>query len=208
MELTYDFNYKIVIAGDADVGKTTFFKTIQKPYPISFDKYNSTVGIDFTVLYKMIENKKIKINLWDTAGQERYRSLIKTYLRDAVGYILMFDLNNESSFNSIEKWFDNINSINNCDHDHPILLIGNKLDLNSNVDKKRIEKILQYKENIIYSQISLKNKDNINIIFDLFIEQIHHNIFLKNKKCVGLRSLSSYEEDIKLKIKNNKKCCS
>jgi GTPase SAR1 family protein len=30
--------------------------------------------------------------LWDTAGQERYRSLIPSYLKDAVCAIFVFDL--------------------------------------------------------------------------------------------------------------------
>jgi small GTP-binding protein len=206
----YDFMYKIVIAGDANVGKTTFFKNIESYDRIPFEEYEATLGIDFNVFYKNINDKILKINLWDTAGQERYRSLIKTYLRNAVGYILIFDLNREETFDSIPKWLEHIKNINTCNHNHPILLIGNKSDLKINVKKNRIENLVLNTDQIIYAEISLKNRDNIDIIFQLLIEHIHFKIYMNNKKCCGLKYVISEEESIKLNNeyqKNKNNCC-
>lgn len=51
-----------------------------------------TIGIDF--LGKNVTHHSIacRLQLWDTAGQERYRSLIPSYLKDAVCAIFVFDL--------------------------------------------------------------------------------------------------------------------
>nr|CAD7264967.1 unnamed protein product [Timema shepardi] len=38
--------------------------------------------------------------LQDTAGQERYRTITTAYYRGAMGFILMYDITNEESFNS------------------------------------------------------------------------------------------------------------
>lgn len=42
--------------------------------------------------------------LQDTAGQERYRTITTAYYRGAMGFILMYDITNEESFNSVQDW--------------------------------------------------------------------------------------------------------
>lgn len=52
-------------------------------------------------------------SLQDTAGQERYRTITTAYYRGAMGFILMYDITNEESFNSVQDWWEasNINWI-------------------------------------------------------------------------------------------------
>ena len=38
---------------------------------------------------------RIHLQLWDTAGQERFRSLTTAFFRDAMGFLLVFDVTNE-----------------------------------------------------------------------------------------------------------------
>jgi GTPase SAR1 family protein len=80
----------------------------------------STVGIDFKVKTVFRHDKRVKLQIWDTAGQERYRTitsnlkiLIKikqkfffsaAYYRGAMGFILMYDITNEESFNAVQDW--------------------------------------------------------------------------------------------------------
>ena len=40
----------------------------------------------------------------DTAGQERYRTITTAYYRGAMGFILMYDVTNEDSFNAVQDW--------------------------------------------------------------------------------------------------------
>ena len=40
----------------------------------------------------------------DTAGQERYRTITTAYYRGAMGFILMYDVTNEESFNAVQDW--------------------------------------------------------------------------------------------------------
>lgn len=45
--------------------------------------------------------------LQDTAGQERYRTITTAYYRGAMGFILMYDVTNEESFNAVQDWWVN-----------------------------------------------------------------------------------------------------
>ena len=42
-------------------------------------------------------SQRIQLQLWDTAGQERFRSLTTAFFRDAMGFLLMFDLTDNNS---------------------------------------------------------------------------------------------------------------
>jgi len=59
------------------------------------------VGVDLRerrVLYQPLDGgrgQRVKLQLWDTAGQERYRSLTTSFFRNAMGFLVVFDLTNE-----------------------------------------------------------------------------------------------------------------
>ncbi len=50
------------------------------------------------------DDKNIKLQMWDTAGQERYRAITKAYYQGANGFITMFDLSDEESFQAVKDW--------------------------------------------------------------------------------------------------------
>ena len=49
-------------------------------------------------------NHKCVATFQDTAGQERYRTITTAYYRGAMGFILMYDVTNEESFNAVQDW--------------------------------------------------------------------------------------------------------
>lgn len=92
MPQDFDFLIKIMVLGNSGVGKTSF---IHQFFDGTFNnKYCTTVGIDFREKTMHIDGRSISIQLWDTAGQERYRSLSTSFYRDAMGFILIFDVTN------------------------------------------------------------------------------------------------------------------
>ena len=81
---------KLAIVGDAGVGKTSYIQSLLKNKPIL--NQSPTMGISFnTVIVEDVNDVKIKVNIWDTAGQDRFRSIIKLYLKNVDGIILMYD---------------------------------------------------------------------------------------------------------------------
>ncbi|ELU18260.1 hypothetical protein CAPTEDRAFT_218978 [Capitella teleta] len=131
----YDYLIKFLALGDSGVGKTSFL--YQYTDSTFNNKFISTVGIDFRekrIVHKLPSqdgtgrNQRIHLQLWDTAGQERFRSLTTAFFRDAMGFILVFDLTNEQSFLNICNWLAQLQTHAYCDNPD-IVLCGNKADI-------------------------------------------------------------------------------
>ena len=65
-----------------------------------------TIGIDFKLRTIELDNKKIKLQLLDAAGQERFRTIISAHCRNAMGFLLVYDITSEQSFKNIEEWLN------------------------------------------------------------------------------------------------------
>ena len=46
------------------------------------------------------------LQLWDTAGQERFQSLGVAFYRGADCCVLVYDVNNSKSFDTLDSWRD------------------------------------------------------------------------------------------------------
>eukprot|EP00795_Rhopilema_esculentum_P012809 gene12809-3548_t len=117
--------YKLVLAGDAAVGKSSFILRLCKNrfYP----SLNSTLGVDFQMKTLNVDGHTIALQLWDTAGQERFRSIAKSYFRRVDGVLLLYDVTSEQSFLNVRDWMESIQESSN--KPVPIMLCGNKIDL-------------------------------------------------------------------------------
>ena len=61
--------YKVVLCGDAAVGKSSFILRLCKNKFIR--NLHSTLGVDFQTKILDVDGRIIALQLWDTAGQER-----------------------------------------------------------------------------------------------------------------------------------------
>jgi small GTP-binding protein len=121
-----DIKIKISIIGDSGCGKTTLMERFCLDE--FYEEAISTIGVDYMQKIIKIEDQMVNFDIYDTAGQERYRSIIKSYYRNAHGIILVFDTTSKISFNSLEFWIEEIkNNITNELTD--IILVGTKSDL-------------------------------------------------------------------------------
>ncbi len=140
-----DAEYKVVLAGNTDIGKTTFFKKLTKG---TFNEEQvATIGIDqksFNYDISITENgqdvkKKVKIILYDTAGQERYASITKTYFKKASGIILLYSIIDRDSFINLTKWLKDVrDKLGNYENNkYLVFLMGTKFDIVKNDESKR-----------------------------------------------------------------------
>ena len=195
----------ILTLGNTTVGKTCFILRFTENFfqPI----YLTTCGIDSK--YKIItlsNSKSYKAIFYDTAGQERHRSISLNQIKSADGILLMYDVTNQDSFNSIKGWMDNIREIKG--NNFPVILVGNKIDLK---EERKISQLngqnLADSYGISFYEISNKTGDNveeatldlINKISDCLERGIIFNI--KNDKT----SIVLNKKTIKTREKN--KCC-
>lgn len=99
MDLEYLF--KIIIIGDAGVGKSNILIRYTKDM---FDASNKpTIGIEFSSKTIDVDSKKVKLQIWDTAGQERYRAVAKQYYKGAAGVMIVYDISKRGSFENVSK---------------------------------------------------------------------------------------------------------
>jgi len=120
----YDFLIKLLIIGDSGVGKSCcLLRFSEDSFTPSFI---TTIGIDFKIRTIDIDGKRIKLQIWDTAGQERFRTITTAYYRGAMGILLVYDVTDKSSFESIRKWFSNVEQ--HATEGVNKILIGNKCD--------------------------------------------------------------------------------
>ena len=165
----FDLIFKIVIIGDSGVGKTNLIgRYLKNEYK---EDSKATVGVEFGEKKYEINGLKIKAQIWDTAGQERYRAITSMYYKGAKGGLIVFDLSSKSTFQNVEKWFNEIKKT--ADPTINLILIGNKSDLK---DKRQIsteEGENKAKEmNVAYLETSALNCDNVDKAFDALIEAI------------------------------------
>uniref|UniRef100_A0A673CCP7 RAS and EF-hand domain containing n=1 Tax=Sphaeramia orbicularis TaxID=375764 RepID=A0A673CCP7_9TELE len=117
--------YRIVLAGDAAVGKSSFMLRLCKN---EFKSNSSaTLGVDFQMKTLIVDGEPALLQIWDTAGQERFRSIAKSYFRRADGVLLLYDVTCQKSFLNVREWVDMIEEVSQ--ENIPMMLVGNKSDL-------------------------------------------------------------------------------
>ncbi|NXF08503.1 RAB3C protein, partial [Smithornis capensis] len=154
----FDYMFKLLIIGNSSVGKTSFlFRYADDSFTSAFV---STVGIDFKVKTVFKNEKRIKLQIWDTAGQERYRTITTAYYRGAMGFILMYDITNEDSFNAVQDWSTQIKTYS-WDNAQ-VILVGNKCDME---DERVIftERGKHLAEQLGFEFFEASAKENINV---------------------------------------------
>ncbi|KMZ07669.1 uncharacterized protein Dsimw501_GD27856 [Drosophila simulans] len=128
--IDYDYLLKFLVLGDSGVGKTCLL--YQYTDGRFHTQFISTVGIDFRekrLLYNSRGRRhRIHLQIWDTAGQERFRSLTTAFYRDAMGFLLIFDLTSEKSFLETANWLSQLRT-HAYSEDPDVVLCGNKCDL-------------------------------------------------------------------------------
>ena len=196
-------SYKIILIGDCSVGKTNFLT--QYVNGKFTEEYNSTVGIEFKDKIIYINNKrKIRLQIWDSSGQERFKSLTKNYFRGCYAALFIFDVTNKDSFNNIKNWLELYNDISNKSSEK--ILIGNKIDLENIAVQTEVAKEFAKNNHLKYFEISVKEKQNINSIFEHIVHSLENNNNKKKKETPKeLSDKNSYHKTISHKLDNRQK---
>ncbi|MBY8985153.1 MAG: GTP-binding protein [Candidatus Lokiarchaeota archaeon] len=173
-----EFVFKIVILGDAAVGKTSLINQFCED---KFqDDYKPTLGAN--IIRKDVDidgedvDTKIRLIMWDLAGQEKYSVIRSMYFQGCEGALLLYDLTRYNTFDSIKtKWLRDFKKY--IRKKGVYILIGNKSDLS---DERVIptEKGKDLAEDIQAShfiETSAKLGENIEEAFLLLVRQILSN---------------------------------
>ncbi|XP_048249848.1 ras-related protein Rab-27A-like [Haliotis rufescens] len=189
----YDYLIKFLALGDSGVGKTSYL--YQYTDSMFNSKFISTVGIDFRekrVVHRVPSvdgsvgrSQRIHLQLWDTAGQERFRSLTTAFFRDAMGFLLLFDLTSEQSFLNIRNWLTQLQTHAYCENPD-VVLLGNKSDLEDNrlVSEDRAREIAD-KYGLPYFETSAATGQNVSKAVECLLDMV----MTRMEKCVDKSQL-------------------
>ena len=202
--MSYDGKCQLLVIGDSMVGKTSLLFRFTNG---TFDAhYLATVGLDNFTKDEIIKNKKVRIKIWDTAGQEKFQSLTKGFFRNAQGIMIVFDVSNIETYDNIKYWAQSIKTHLGSEIEKiPVIIIGNKKDLNERKISKNDAKVYSSELGYQYFETSAKTGENVdNTIKYLVLEVLKKNT--KNK-FIASNNDTSTNNNIKIKKNTNETNC-
>ena len=147
----------------------------------------------------------VKMKRWDTAGKERFKSMSVGVIKMVDGLIMVYSIASKVTFKNLDTWMKSVKDISDLSS-KPVIIIGNKCDLNENREVS-YEEGEKYAKNLGYHfyETSAKTGENVKEAFDDIFEQLY-NIY--EEEIAG--SVESKKNE-KLTLKNQrhkkKKCC-
>eukprot|EP01084_Bolivina_argentea_P283894 486336_1 len=121
----YDYLFKLLLIGDSSVGKTSLLRQYVDQWDDHY--YTITIGIEFQFKTVNIDDFQIKAQIWDNTGQGRFKTITSSYYRGTHGIILVYDVGNMKTFESLEHWNEEIDKF--APYNVCRMLVGNKTDL-------------------------------------------------------------------------------
>ena len=189
--------YKIIMVGNSGVGKSTFLCQFTEkrfcPQPL-------TIGVEYGSTIQRVDDRLTKFVIWDTAGQENFRSMIKSYFRNTMGAIIVYDITNRETFATIPDWIQMVRESNN--NDIPIVLVGNKCDL---AEDRKISfeegSALASQSNVTFLEANSKDYQ--------LVEQVYHTLAKMISKQPLASTTTGYREPLLIQSpsKYTKRCC-
>ncbi|XP_015791315.1 ras-related protein Rab-39B [Tetranychus urticae] len=195
----WHYSFRIILIGDSSVGKSTLLKVFTKS---NFtDEGEPTVGVDyFATIVDLTNGLRVRLQAWDTAGQEKFRSITKSYYRNSVGALLLFDVTRRSSFDHLIDWLFDVRR-----HIEPskavYQIVGCKIDLENEreISTEEGQAFADF-HSIKYIETSAKTRQNVDQAFKMISEQIYAKLrrgeFTLNPEWDGIKAGSLHLSSI------------
>ncbi|XP_055302372.1 ras-related protein Ral-a isoform X3 [Sitodiplosis mosellana] len=182
--------HKVIMVGSGGVGKSAL--TLQFMYDEFVEDYEPTKADSYRKKV-VLDGEEVQIDILDTAGQEDYAAIRDNYFRSGEGFLCVFSITDDESFQSTLEFREQILRVKN-DESIPFLLVGNKCDLN---DKRKVP-LAECQERsslwgVPYVETSAKTRENVDKIFYDLIRDISTR---KNRST-----------DVQPTTKSKKACC-
>lgn len=158
-------NYKVIILGSGGVGKSAItIQLVQNRFVAAYDptiedSYKKTLNVD---------DKDVSLDILDTAGQDDFAAIRTTYMRSGQGFVVVFAVNDPSSFEAVDKFQSDIKVTSGKDN-IPIVVCGNKCDIpDRDVTEDEAKQYCQ-EHGLVYFETSAKDNYNVQ---ESFIEVV------------------------------------
>ncbi|MDF1539354.1 MAG: GTP-binding protein [Candidatus Thorarchaeota archaeon] len=167
------FKFRVVLLGEATVGKTSLLRRYTEN---SFDEeYKQTIGTTFASTDVNITddkgtNRVVRLVIWDMGGQATYKELRRQYMKGASAAIIVYDVTQPESFMAMNTWYQSFREV--CPNSIAIIC-ANKVDLQG---KRMVPvepgQMLRDWFQAAYYETSAKTGDNVNEVFTRVAEEV------------------------------------
>lgn len=158
------FRFKVVLAGDEQVGKTAAIRRFCSG--IFSESYKQTLGFEVSIKVIQVGQFPVIFSIIDVGGQKMYQGLRTNYYAGASAFLLMFDQTNRPTFDSLGEWVQEIRAIDQTSY---FILVGNKNDLpNKQVTREDVTQLMNTQQTAhftTYFQTSAKTGEGIQEMF-------------------------------------------
>lgn len=160
----------VAILGSEDSGKTSLL--LRWLYPSrGFQYCSDTVGIEMTASTIKFDQNLQTLKFWDTSGRTLYETLLDSYIYNSTIAVVVFDVGKKESWQKVDFWLKKIRKKNG--KDHPVLIIGNKIDEECYRKIHKIDVMAYTREldmnNVIYEECSAKSGENVLNVYKVLV---------------------------------------
>ncbi|KAK6617911.1 hypothetical protein RUM43_014140 [Polyplax serrata] len=186
--------HKVIMVGSGGVGKSAL--TLQFMYDEFVEDYEPTKADSYRKKV-VLDAENVQIDILDTAGQEDYAAIRDNYFRSGEGFLFVFSITEEDSFQATQDFREQILRVKN-EENIPFLLVGNKCDLE---DKRKVSyaeaKSRADQWGVPYVETSAKTRENVDKVFFDLMREIRSRKIEENKTHVGRGKDKSKRKEIK-----------
>src|SRR3990167_4038983 len=181
-EKGYDYLFKILLVGDAGVGKSMLMMRVADD--LFIDLHATTFGVDFRISCRSLFGSKIKLQIWDPQPPDhRNHSIKPSYYRGAHGLMILYEAHDPKALSDVKDWLEQ--SDRYACEDINRLIVACKCDLECNkVENDLVQKFAK-EHGINWIETSSKDSHNIE---ECFILLVHEILLRVNKPIVPLAS--------------------
>ena len=173
-----ELEYKFLILGDNQVGKTSFINKAVNDY---FDlEIDSTPELESYNMELKLGYNKIEILLVDVATSELSKNHGYIY-HNINGAFILYDITKHDTFEKVQTYIVDIRS--NIGTNAPIILIGNKKDLeNLRVVHEKELKELAFQFNCDHSETTCTDENSVLDIVKFMVFKAYYSSLSEEKK--------------------------
>ena len=207
-----DLTFKIILIGNSGVGKSCL--SLNGTTGKFEESYIATVGFDFfNYLAKVTDEelnstKIIRLQIWDTCGQEGYRSLIQNFYRNCGLAIIVYSIDEQETFDSVDTWIKQLKTYANPDV--KVFLIGNKSDLEDKrvISKSDGQKLQEDYKLELFMETSAKTGVNSEELFKKALQSLYNDYKKYGKDMLNTKQGEKLViNETGFQEKKNKACC-
>lgn len=162
--------YKLAILGAGGVGKSAL--TSQYVQGVFLEEYDPTIEDSYRK-QTVIDDRNYSLEILDTAGIEQFTAMRELYIRNSEGFVLVYSVTDRNSFEELKTLRDQVVRLKD-NFSVPIVLVGNKADLDDQRKVPTVEAQLQAKQwgNTAFFETSAKTSMNIDEVFAALVRQM------------------------------------